>query len=368
MGSKLTIQDIARLAGVSKATVSRVLNQKSNVDPVTRERVLRIINEKGFVPSITASGLAGGRSRLIGALTPPLTWAGVPEIMHGVAEVIERTSYEIVLYSISQARDHSDILDRILAMKLTSGLLAIHPGKLTEHLVNLYDQGLPIVIIDDQGPLTPIPWVGIDNYESAYQATCHLIRLGHRRIAHIQGPAEYRCSHERYQGFCQALLDHDLVPHPELVLQGSFEIAGGRTCANVIFSMSAHEQPSAFFVGNDQMAYSVLAAAEEHGIRVPEDVAVIGFDDIPLSAHMKPALTTVRQPFYEMGGAAVELLLSFVDPQNSFTGTQQVGSAEHERFLPLAEIAQQDPIRYQLPTQLMLRESCGSSQPIAVSG
>src|SRR5947209_3546936 len=136
MGSKLTIEDIARLAGVSKATVSRVLNRKTNVDAETRERVLRVIREKKFVPSITASGLAGGRSRLIGVLAPPLTWPTVPEIMHGVAEVIERTSYEVVLYSIGQARDHSDVLDRILDMKLTSGLLAILPGQLSEYLLN----------------------------------------------------------------------------------------------------------------------------------------------------------------------------------------------------------------------------------------
>src|SRR5258708_20429086 len=107
MGSRLTIEDIARLAGVSKATVSRVLNQKSNVDPATRERVLRVINEKRFVPSITASGLAGGRSRLIGLLTPPLAWPTVSEIMHGVAEVIERSSYEILLYRIAQASHHN---------------------------------------------------------------------------------------------------------------------------------------------------------------------------------------------------------------------------------------------------------------------
>jgi LacI family transcriptional regulator, galactose operon repressor len=359
MGSKLTIEDIARLAGVSKATVSRVLNQKSNVDPATRERVLRVINEKRFVPSITASGLAGGRSRLIGLLTPPLTWPTISEIMHGVAEAIERSSYEIVLYSIGRARDHSDILDRILDMRLTSGLIAILPGQLGEHLVDLYEQGLPIVEIDDQEPLTPMPWVGIDNYESAYQATLHLIRLGHRRIAHIQGPSDFRCSRERQQGYCQALLDQGLVPDPELVLQGSFEITSGRICANAIFSMSTDERPSAIFVGNDQMAFGVLAVAEQHGIRVPEDVAVVGFDDIPLSAHMRPALTTMRQPFHEIGKTAVELLLSLVDPQFS------VAEAEHVQPFPSTGVM--EPVRFYLPTHLVVRESCGSSQRISMS-
>ena len=362
MGSKLTIQDIARLAGVSKATVSRVLNQKSNVDPVTRERVLRIMKEKSFVPSITAAGLAGGRTRLIGVLAPPLTWPTVPEIMRGVAEVIEHTSYEIVLYSISPARNHRDVLDRILAMKLSSGLLAILPGQLSEHLNGLHDQGLPIVTIDDQGPPTSIPWVGIDNRSSAYEATRHLIELGHRRIAHVKGPEEFRCSLERYEGYQQALLEAGIEPDPRYVFQGSFEIIGGRQQARAIFSMHEHEWPTAIFVGNDQMAYGVLTVAEEYGVRIPEDMAVVGFDDIPLSAHMKPTLTTVKQPLYEIGEKAIELLLSFIEPQNPFNNDRQEGSLQPSSSLP-----DREPIRIQLATSLIVRESCGTPRKLTIS-
>lgn len=360
MGSKLTIQDIARLAGVSKATVSRVLNQRSNVNPVTRERVLRIMKEKSFVPSITAAGLAGGRTRLIGVLAPPLTWPTVPEIMRGVAEVIECTSYEIVLYSISPARNHSDVLDRILAMKLSSGLLAILPGQLSDHLRGLYEQSLPIVTIDDQGPPTDMPWVGIDNRISAYEATRHLIELGHRRIAHIKGPEIFRCSLERYDGYRQALLDAGIEPDPKYVFPGSFEITGGRQQAEALFSMNAREWPTAIFVGNDQMAFGVLTVAEAHGVRIPEDVAVVGFDDIPLSAHMKPTLTTMKQPLYEIGKRAVELLLSFIDPQNPFQNDLP------EDRLP-SSIPTSQPFRIQLATSLIVRESCGASRKLPVS-
>jgi LacI family transcriptional regulator len=128
MQDKLTINDIARLAGVSKATVSRVLNHNSSVDPTLSERVRRIVEEYGFVPNVTARGLAGGRTRLIGVLAPPLTWPAVPEIMRGVADYIEDTSYEVVLYSINFERDHADVLDRILALRMVSGLLAILQG------------------------------------------------------------------------------------------------------------------------------------------------------------------------------------------------------------------------------------------------
>lgn len=370
MGSKLTISDIARLAGVSKATVSRVINQKANVDPATRERVLRVINEKGFVPSITASGLAGGRSRLIGVLSPPFTWPFVPEIMRGVAELMEHTSYEIVLYGINPTRGHTDVLDRIIGMRLTSGLLAILPRTLGKHLSDLRDHGLPIVVIDDQGPLLDLPWVGIDNRESAYQATRHLIELGHRRIAHIEGPVDFRCTDERFDGYQQALFEAGITPDPKLLFKSDFTTEGGHACAEQIFTMDTLERPSAIFSANDNMAYGILEAAEEYGIRVPEDVAIVGFDDMPLSSYMRPALTTVRQPFYEMGKIAVELLLSFVDPQFSFPDDQSYKRAEAALIVQqlLTDREDEKPLHCQLPTRLVVRESSGAAQHISLSG
>lgn len=366
MRSKLTIQDIARLAGVSKATVSRVINQKTNVDPETRERVLRVINEKGFVPSITASGLAGGKSRLIGVLAPPFTWPFVPEIMRGVAEVLDISSYEMVLYSINPQRSHGDALDRIIGMRITSGLLVILPGQLNRHLTDLRDHGLPIVVIDDQGPFTDLPWVGIDNRESAYQATRHLIELGHRRIAHIEGPVDHRCTAERYEGYRQALLEAGITPDPRLVVEGEFLVEGGRACGETLLSMSDSERPTAIFSANDQMAFGVLEVAAEKGIRIPEDIAIVGFDDMLISAYIKPTLTTVRQPFYEIGMTAVKLLLSFIDPQLTYNGKQ--GDSLPQQKLPPARGDANDPIRYQLPTSLIVRESCGAGQRMALSG
>src|SRR5260370_4064754 len=169
MASKLTIQDIARLAGVSKATVSRVLNQKPDVDPATRERILQIMDEQGFVPSVTAAGLAGGRPRMIGVLVPTLIWPFIPEIVQGVAEVVEQSAYEMVLYSISQHKDRSAALDRILNARLIAGLVAVIPGPAAEHLEHLHKHGFPVVIIDDQGLPNSAPWVGADNRIGAYQ-------------------------------------------------------------------------------------------------------------------------------------------------------------------------------------------------------
>ncbi|HYK86455.1 MAG TPA: LacI family DNA-binding transcriptional regulator, partial [Ktedonobacteraceae bacterium] len=182
MAEKLTIMDIAHLAGVSKATVSRVLNQKPDVDPATRERILRIMEEQGFVPNIAASGLAGGRSRLLGALVPSLTWPLVPELMRGVGEVVGSTSYELILYSITDVnheKDRSDVIDRIVGSRLASGLLAVFPGPTAKHLAKLHSPDFPVVLIDDQGvPPEGTPWISVDNRLGAYEATRHLIRLG----------------------------------------------------------------------------------------------------------------------------------------------------------------------------------------------
>src|SRR5579859_2780799 len=239
MSKKLTIDDIARLAGVSKTTVSRVLNHKSDVDPATRERILRIIEEQNFVPSVTASGLAGGRSRLIGMLIPSWAWPLIPDLTPGIVEVIKQTPYEMVLYSINDEdleRDRSEVINRLLASQLTAGLLAIFPNHVSQHLTRLYNQGFPVVIIDDQEVQTT-PWVGADNTTGAYKAVRHLINLGHRRIAHIQGPKEYLVSHDRYNGYLQALQEAGITPDPELVLGGDFMPPSGRAAAARLFEL-----------------------------------------------------------------------------------------------------------------------------------
>lgn len=356
MGTKITINDIARLAGVSKATVSRVLNNKVNVEPETRERVMRVINEHRFVPNVTASDLAGGRNRFIGVLAPPLTWPAVPIIMEGIARALELTSYEIVLYSISPKRNHQDVLDDILAMNLTAGLISIIPGQLSSSLQQLHRDGHQIVVIDDQGAKLDIPWVGIDNRTSAYQATQYLLQHGHTRIAHILGIAGYRFTQERYDGYCDALREANIFIDETLCYQGDLEIPGGQQCAHQIFSQPRDSWPTAIFVGSDLMAYGVMTVAEEYGIRIPEDISIIGFDDIPLCTHMKPPLTTIRQPYSEMGEAAAHVLLSMIDPDfhhNSDT--------IHDLVVAATSVNAPTPIRIELPSRLIVRESCGIS-------
>jgi len=358
MAEKITIQDIARLAGVSKATVSRVLNDKPDVDRLTRERILRIMEEQGFVPSITASGLAGGRNRLIGVLIPPLNWPLLPELMRGVAEIAEQTPYELVLYSISSMnheRDRRKVIDRILTTKLTAGLLAIFPGHSAQYMSELHQQGFPVVLLDDQyAPPAMLPWVGADNRVGAYEATRHLLQLGHRRIAHIQGPMKWKVSHDRYEGYCDALQEFGLVPDPALVAEGDFMPASARSIAETWFSLGEFARPTAIFAASDLMAYGVMSAVEEHGLRIPHDISLIGFDDTSPSALLKPALTTVSQPFYEMGQRAIGQLLNLIEDVQSPHRRWYEQDDDHH-FVPVPS-----SMHLQLPTNLVVRASCGA--------
>lgn len=371
--SKLTIRDIARLAGVSTATVSRVLNHKPDVDPETRQRVMRVVDEHGYVPSVSASNLAGGRSRLLGALTPSLTWPLMPHIMQGIAEVIEETDYELVLYSISHRTDRSAMIDRILEARLIDGLIAVYPDGIaraessdspergaSSHLSELYQHGLPVVILDDQSLPGQTPWVGPDNRVGAYEAVRHLVRLGHTRIAHIQGPLQYQCSHDRFDGYRQALAEAGIAFEPAYAVRGDFTTDGSYAAAEELLALP--ERPTAIFAGNDQMAYSVLSVARAQGLRIPEDLALVGFDDTELSIYVRPALTTVRQPFETMGRTAAELLLSLVNAPHTFDADwyARAPQAAQTRYSREALKAMQ----IQQPTELIVRESCGA-QPQA---
>ena len=352
MTEKLTIRDIARLAGVSKSTVSRVLNAHSNVDAATRERILNVMQEHGFMPNAAATGLAKGHNPLIGLLVPALTWELVTDVLQGVAAVIEDTQYEIILYSASPEKDFSFIIDRMLATNMAVGLLALLHTQSPQHLVELHERGLPVVLINHVASRANLPWVGIDNAAAASVAVRHLLDLGHRRIGCILGLPEIPCTHDRYQGYCQALHEAGLEVDPALVLQGDYTCEGGRHCARQFFAMDT--PPTAIFASNDLTAYGVLQAAEEQGIRIPEDVALVGFDDIPPSAHVQPPLTTIHHPFKEMGRHAAQLLLTLINQRDVYSNRRKKG-----QVAPVEE--QITPSHIILPTHLVVRKSCGAT-------
>jgi LacI family transcriptional regulator len=352
MAGKLTIDDIARIAQVSKTTVSRVLNRKPDVDPETRERVLRIVAENHFVPRVTTSAQVSHRHPLIGILVPSFTWPMIPEIIKGAAEVLSQMPYDMVLYSLNDTnRDAGDggLIDHILDTRLTAGILTVFPGGAIRHVLRLNRYGVPMVMIDDQDIPPALPWVGIDNQGGALTAVRHLIQLGHQRIAHIQGPPQTLCAYERTQGYRQALEEAGLPVQPEFILDGDFTRATASRLTHQLFTLPASRRPTAIFAANDQAAYGVIAAAEEVDLEIPNDMALVGFDDLTISAHVRPSLTTVRQPFQEMGRRGIELLLA------------QLGvgiNVPSEGELVISD----DPLRIQLPTSFVVRNSCGAAR------
>ncbi len=355
MAKKLTIQDIARLAGVSRATVSRVLNQRPDVDRETRVRVLRVIEEHGYVPSMAASGLAAGRTRLVGMLVPVFTWPILADLVRGITDMLKQTSYELVLYTFNDEdlqRDRREVVNRLLSSQLTAGLLAVYPGPLlSAQLTELYEQGVPVVIIDDQQEQRT-PWVRPENEAGAYAAVRHLIQLGHRRIAHIQGPRDYLVTHERHRGYLRALAEASIALDEELILEGDFLPQSGYLAARRLFDLPGEKRPTAIFAAADQMAYGVMRAAEECGLAVPGDLALAGFDDDAPSAHVLPPLTTVRQPSFDMGREGMRLLLAHLVALADDDDLDGLRPVDH-RTVASPEVVV-------LPTTLIIRSSCGA--------
>ncbi|TDO44322.1 LacI family transcriptional regulator [Kribbella sp. VKM Ac-2527] len=354
--AKLTIRDIAALSGLSKSTVSLVLNNSPKVDPATRRHVLAVIRRHNYVPSFAATALAKGSTRLIGMIVPGLSWHMVASINIGVAAVTERTGFDIILYTATNDRDYGPLIDRILTSSMSSGLLVVSHEQPLEPLVQLHQDGMPVVLVNTIGSEVALPSVTADNYEGALTAMDHLLQLGHERIACMQGRMEYRCCQDRYRGYLDALRSAGIQPDPELTKPGDFVPDQIKARSRELFAMPADERPTAVFAHSDVTAYAVMTAASEAGLRVPEDVSVIGFDDIESAAQIRPPLTTIQQPFVEMGKRAADLLLTAIrandENANHENANENSGELNRERVSP-------DPVRLSMPTSLIVRASCG---------
>ncbi|GHJ41351.1 LacI family DNA-binding transcriptional regulator [Streptomyces sp. TS71-3] len=344
---KLTIRDIARLSGLSKSTVSLVLNDSPRVDPATRRRVLAVMERHNYVPSFAATALAKGNTRLIGMVVPGLTWRMVAPINYGVASIIEQSKYEMLLYTATNDRGYDGVIDRVLGSGLSAGLLVVTGDHPLAPLEQLHRDGLPTVLINTLAEEVDLPSVEADNFAGGVAAARHLLSLGHRRIACVLGPLRFPGFHERLRGCRDTLAEAGIAPDPKLDVETGMheELIRGRTAE--LLELPQAERPTAFFAFNDPAAFIVLDEVAQHGLRVPEDIAVVGFDDIEAASHVRPSLTTVRQPFVEMGKRAARMLLDLVEPAAGTPGGGAAGPP-HERVV--------------LPTELIARASTGPSR------
>ncbi|MBE3575894.1 MAG: LacI family DNA-binding transcriptional regulator [Firmicutes bacterium] len=301
-----TIYDVARQAGVSVATVSRVLNGEAHVAPETRQKVLHVVQQLGYRRNGLARGLATRATRLLAFLVPDISNPYFPEVARGVEDAANAAGYHVILCNTDdRARKEQEYLEALLDRRIDGAvIIPVAEGSRVPKL--LKGTGLPAVLLDrDIDP--ELDTVMADNVAGARQAMRHLLGLGHRRIAAITGPTRSSTARERLEGYRQALAEHEIPFDPDLVVEGDFRRPSGYQ--GMLRLLDLPQPPTAVFAANDMMALGALHAAEERGVRVPEDLAVVGFDDIALAEATRPKLTTVAQPKYEMGRLGVELLL-----------------------------------------------------------
>ena len=339
LSKRSTIASIASIAGVSIPTVSRVLHNRPDVASETRKRVEQAIEESGFIRSRVKQGLRKKSSGIVDMLVPGLDNLYSIEIVRGVEEVLSRTNLRLAL---SVTHDTQQLeqrwLTKILDSEATDGVILVLSYGQQHYFETLNEHKIPFVVVDQRGELSPgIPSVGATNWFGGRTATEHLLSLGHQRIAVITGPPSLRCSQDRLAGYRAALDDAGIPIDPALIRSGAFVQETGYDQACALLELP--EPPTAIFTGNDVQAMGAYSALRARGLRIPEDMSIIGFDDVAIASILMPALTTVRQPLVEMGRVGTTMLLHLIAGE------------------PL------DSTRVELTTTLTVRDSCTIYHP-----
>jgi LacI family transcriptional regulator len=330
----LTIDDIARISEVSRSTVSRVINADPNVKEQTRKKVLDVIQSHNFQPNIAARGLAAGSTKVIGVVIP----VGVSSIfsdpyfslvIQGVSSACNHLGYSIMLW-LAEPQYERKTISQILYNGFIDGVIVL-AMLLDDPLIDrLSESNRPFITIGRHPTNEKIDYVDVDNRAGAYQAVSYAIRAGHHRVALIGGPANTISGQERAQGYLDALREYGLPVIPELITEGDYSDAGGYLAMKRLLP----NHPDAVFAASDAMAFAAMRVIQEAGFRIPEDVAIVGFDDIPPAATSKPPLTTVRQPIQQTGKIVAEMLIDMI---------------EHPTVQPHHTV---------LPPELVIRSSC----------
>lgn len=329
------LEEIARLAGVSRSTVSRVVNDHPSVRPAVRQRVQRIIAETGFQPNAAARSLASQRSYMLGLVIPRtvhtvFTDPYFPRLTQGVAQACNDHDYTLSLFI---ENDDVKLFPRLSRTGLMDGVV-VQASSVDDGLIpRLLAAGVPLVVAGRPSQSEGVSFVDVDNVKGSFSAVTHLVRLGHTRVATVTGPLDTSVGLDRLAGYRQALEERGVGVDEDLIVAGDFTEQGGYYAARRLL---AHK-PTALFAASDVMARGAMRALQEAGLAVPRDVAVAGFDDLPPATITHPLLTTVRQPIRRLGAKAVETLLDVI------------------------AYGPEPPRRIFFDTELIIRETCGAS-------
>jgi LacI family transcriptional regulator, repressor for deo operon, udp, cdd, tsx, nupC, and nupG len=304
------IVDVAKLANVSTATVSRVLSNSGTVTKETTEKVMEAIEKLNYQPNILARQLRKLETKTILVVVPDITNTFFSKILRGIEEIAAKNGYQVLLGDTGNNLERENEFLNILRQKKADGLILL-TARIDQKSIEEIAEEFPVVLACEYIEGSQIPTVSIDNISSARKATEHLIRSGHKRIGFISGPLNVVLSRDRLKGFNQAIAQHGLTVESFLIQEGDFSYESG---FNLMMKFLALDQPpTAVFAANDEMAIGAIKAIKSKGLRVPDDISVVGFDDIKFASIVEPALTTIAQPMFDIGMKAMELLLKLIN-------------------------------------------------------
>jgi DNA-binding LacI/PurR family transcriptional regulator len=308
-----TIIDIAKALHISKSTVSRALQGRSDINENTKQAVLEMARQLDYQPNLLALGLARSRSYTIGIIVPEFINSFFPYVIMGAQHVANPAGYHVIICQSNESVETEIANTNVLMASRVDGILAsvTRETKDLEHFRKFERAGIPIVMFNRVCDGMEASKVLVDDYDGAYQGVKHLIENGCRRIAHLAGPQNLQIGKQRLRGYADALRDHGLPIHEELIVYHDLTKENARACGRQLLSLPV--APDAVFAVNDPAAIEVMLYAKEIGIRIPADLAIVGFSNEPVSALIEPGLTTLAQPLDEIGKTAVKLLLNQIE-------------------------------------------------------
>ncbi len=310
---KVTIKDLARLAGVSTATVSMVLNNKANhISDRTKDKIWDLAKTHNYVPNILARSLVTKKSKTIGLVIPDITNPFFPEISRGAEDRANEGGYSVIICNSDDSPLKEERYVKMLIEKMVDGIIFTDSSSRTPLLMETRSKGVPVVLMGRDVEIEgPIGRIFVDNIKGAYDATNHLIERGYKKIAMLNGSSGYQTSQERMEGYRRALQDGGLTFSETRVLEGTFRQEWGY--GGISWLINQGVEFDAVLCGNDMVAIGAIKALRFFGKRIPEDVAVVGYDDIYMAKLVDPELTTIAQPSYDLGYSGCDILIRMIE-------------------------------------------------------
>jgi len=332
-----TIKDVALEAQVSIASVSKILNDPDYGSAETRARVMAAIRKLGYQPNNIARSMVKGKTKMIALVIPDVRNPFFTDVARGVEDVANKYDYRVMLCNTDEDPAKQRNYIDVLRSKIVDGFIIAVASEEDRYLKKIDREKLPFVFIDRECPSIPADAIVVDNRDGAYKAVSHLIRLGHKRIGLVAGKRDTLTGRERLRGYLDAHRDAGLMVDETLIKDGGFTIEGGYGATRALLALE--ERPTAIFISNNAMTIGCLKALSEARVKIPDDIAVVGFDDSEWAEFFTPPLTVIRQPTYTMGTLAGEIL---------FQRLLKSGPSERKEIV--------------LKPELVVRESCGASR------